>query len=110
MNRSIPTLVGSGRSLQAGLLANTLNTGGHRSVLQQRARAKAEKDSSQRYHVSGWNVTPETATLLLQHHGNSHGLQCGGLYYPTDVGSMAFSPSVADFLGQPATQGSCAAS
>lgn len=40
----------------------------------------------------------------MQHHGNSRGLLCIGLYHQA-WGSMVFSSSVAGFLGQPATQG-----
>lgn len=83
------TLVGSGRSLLAGLLADFLNKRRRRSFPQQRRGAKAEKDSSRRYRASGWSVTPETASLMVQHHGNSHGLQCGGLYHQV-WGCMAF--------------------
>lgn len=54
------------------------------------------------------SVTPETPTLVMQHHGNSHCLLCGGLYHQA-WGSMVFSSSGAGFLGQPATQGCCTA-
>lgn len=81
VNRSLLPLVRTGRSQLAGLSADFLNKGKHHSFPQQRTGARTEKDSRQKYHVPSQSVTPETATLLVQHQGNSHGLLCGGLYH-----------------------------
>lgn len=47
-------------------------------------------------------------TLVMQHHGNSHGLLCSELYHQA-WRSVVFSSRVAGFLGQPATRGCCTA-
>lgn len=100
------TLVGSGRSLLAGLLADFLNKGRRRSFPQQRRGSKAGKDSSRRYRVSGWSVTPETASAAPWKQpwfAVWRALSPG-------VGVPGFFPSVAGFLGQPAAQCGCTAS